>query len=149
MKSVFEDEGTEAILLVNASNTFNTLNRQTALRNVLNLYPILAPIFVNTYRNHAKLFIRGEHILSREGTMQSDPLAMAMYRIGTLPLILQLRENVMQCWYAADATAGGNLLHIRAWCEKVASLGPQYRYHPNPTKTCLIVKPEHLQDAEP
>ena len=148
MRSVFEDEGTEAILLVDASNAFNTLNRQAALRNVQNLCPVLAPILVNTYRNHAKLFIGGEHILSREGTTQGDPLAMAMYGIGTLPLILQLRENVTQCWYADDATAGGKLLHIRAWWEKVVSLGPQYGYHPNPTKTCLIVKPEHLQDAE-
>ena len=73
---------------------------------------------------------------------------MAMYGIGTLPLILHLREDVMQCWYADDATAGGKLLHIRAWWEKVVSLGPQYEYHPNLTKTCLIVKPEHLQAAE-
>ena len=80
--------------------------------------------------------------------MQGDPLAMAMHGIGTLPLILQLREDVTQCWYADDATAGGKLLHIQAWRERVVSLGLQYRYHSNPTKTCLIVKPEHLQDAE-
>ena len=112
MKSVFEDEGTEAILLVDASNAFNTLNRQAALRNVQKFCPVLAPILVNTHCNHAKLFIGGEHILCREGTAQGDPLAMAMYGIGTLPLILQLRENVTQCWYADDATAGGKRLHI-------------------------------------
>ena len=148
MRRIFEDDGTEGILLVDASNAFNTLNQQAALRNVQNLCPVLAPILVNTYCNHTKLFIGGERILSREGTMQGDPLAMAMHGIGTLPLILQLREDVTQCWYADDATAGGKLLHIQAWGERVVSLGLQYRYHSNPTKTCLIVKPEHLQDAE-
>ena len=44
--------------------------------------------------------------------MQGDSLALAMYGIGTLVLILQLRENVTQCWYADYATAGGKLLHI-------------------------------------
>ena len=148
MRSVFEDEGTEAILLVDASNAFNTLNRQVALRNVLNLCPILAPILVNTYRSHSKLFIGGEHILSREGTTQGDPLAMAMYGIGTLPLIHKLRENVTQCWYADDASAGGKLQHLRDWWEMVESMGPQFGYHPNPVKTWLIVKPEHLPLAE-
>ena len=31
---------------------------------------------------------------------------MAMYAIGTLPLIHQLQGDVLQSWYADDAAAG-------------------------------------------
>ena len=31
---MFTDESTEVVLLVNASNAFNSLNRQVALRNI-------------------------------------------------------------------------------------------------------------------
>ena len=47
---MYEDDNTKAILLVNASNAFNSLNHQAALRNVHILCPILAPVLINAYR---------------------------------------------------------------------------------------------------
>ena len=44
MKSIFSSDDTEAILLVDTSNAFNSLNRQVALRNVCHLCPTLANI---------------------------------------------------------------------------------------------------------
>ena len=35
MRGLLESEGTEAVILVDASNAFNSLNREAALRNVL------------------------------------------------------------------------------------------------------------------
>ena len=109
VRSIFNDEGTEAFLLVDATNAFNALNRQVVLRNVLILCPILAPFLINTYHSPSKLFIEGVHILLQEGTTQGDPLGMAMFVIGTLPLIRQIQAGVRQSWYANDATAGGTL----------------------------------------
>ena len=60
----FEDDNTQAVLLVDASNACNTLNRQAALRNAHILCPTLASILTNTYRGNAELFIGGEYILS-------------------------------------------------------------------------------------
>ena len=37
MNASFEDAGTEAALLVDVSNAFNSLNREVALRNIQNL----------------------------------------------------------------------------------------------------------------
>ena len=84
MRNLFEDDGVEAVLLVDASNVFNSLNREAALRNIHIHCPVLAPMLTNMYRTHSMLFIDGNHILSQEGTTQGDPLAMAMYAIGTL-----------------------------------------------------------------
>ena len=94
------------------------------------------------------MFIGGEHILSHEGTTHGDPLAMAMYALGTLPLILKLQEDIAQAWYADDAMARGELTGLRTWWDKLGATGPQYGYHPNPSKTWLVVKPEHLPAAE-
>ena len=39
MRHIYESTETEAAILVDASNAFNSLNRQTALRNIHNLCP--------------------------------------------------------------------------------------------------------------
>ena len=53
------DERTKAVLPVDASNAFNSLNRQAAMRNIQGLCPPLAKNVVCTYHN-APLFIDGE-----------------------------------------------------------------------------------------
>ena len=82
MTDVQMDEQTEAVLLVGASNTFNSLYREAAMRNIRSLCPLSAKIVVNTYRNNVPLFIDGEVIPSQEGTTQGDPLAMCIYAIA-------------------------------------------------------------------
>ncbi len=77
-REFFSEEATEAVLLVDASNAFNNLNRQTALRNIRGLCPSIATTLINTYRNSTDLFVDGTALLSQEGTTQGDPLAMPM-----------------------------------------------------------------------
>ena len=77
MKLIFQDQSTEAALLVDATNTFNSINRQSALHNISVLCPPLAQVLVNIYRHPVRLFIPGSgEISSTEGTTQGDPLAM-------------------------------------------------------------------------
>ena len=98
MREIFADEGTEGILLVDASNEFNSLNRRAALLNMFNLCPLLATILTNTYRSASHLFIDGSSLLSQEGTIQGDPLAMPMYAISIIPVIRQLMGLARQIW---------------------------------------------------
>ena len=116
MRQVFESSETEAIILVDATNAFNSLNRQAALRNIHHLCPSLSKVLINTYREDVQLFIDGETLLSQEGTTQGDPLAMAMYAIAVNPLIHRLKcDTTKQIWFADNATAGGKINNLREW----------------------------------
>jgi hypothetical protein len=150
LNEVFNEEQTEGVLLVDASNAFNNLNRKAALVNAINLCPSIAKVLVNTYRSDPNLFIDGECIQSKEGTTQGDPLAMAMYAIATLPLIHQLDQvtAIEQIWYADDSSAAGSVSQIRTWWDKIEEMGPAYGYFVNPMKSWLVVKEEFLEDAK-
>lgn len=148
MQEVFETPEVEAAIIVDASNAFNSLNRQNALRNIQHLCPSLATVLINTYREDVQLHIDGETLLSQEGTTQGDPLAMAMYAIGILPLIHRLKgESVKQVWYADDATAGAQLAQLRDWWDRLVEHGPDYGYYPNASKTWIVVKEDKVDAA--
>ena len=49
-------------------------------------------------------------MFSEEGTTQGDPLAIPL---GVLPLIDCIFGDLMQVWYADDATTCGSLSEIR------------------------------------
>jgi hypothetical protein len=57
MHQVFEDNDAYGVILVDATNAFNCLNRQTALINIKHLCPALSKVLTNTYREHIPLFI--------------------------------------------------------------------------------------------
>ena len=147
IRSAFDHEDCEAILLADASNAFNSLNRLTALHNIQRLCPPLATILINTYRSSSDLFVDGKVLLSQEGTTQGDPLAMPMYALATIPLINQLKGDNTQVWYADDAAAAGNLSCLRDWWDKLSLLGPKFGYYPNASKSWLITKESFLSDA--
>ena len=148
VRSIFNDDDSDAILLVDATNAFNSLNRSVALHNIQQLCPPLARILINTYRSPASLFVSGDTILSEEGTTQGDPLAMPMYAIAMIPLIRRLNNDVTQVWYADDACACGRLVSLRQWWDRLCELGPGFGYFPNALKTWLVVKDRCHSEAE-
>ena len=145
VRECFLQDATEAALLVDATNAFNSLN--TALHNIQFTCPALATVLQNTYRAPSDLFIDGEAILSQEGTTQGDPLAMPMYAMATLPLIERLPQSATQVWYADDASALGSLSDLRARWDDLARRGPTFGYFPNASKTWLVTKSELHQEA--
>ena len=71
MHTIYGADETDGVLLIDASNAFNALNRQAALHNIRVQCPIIATYVINTYRLSACLFITGgQEILSAEGTTQ-------------------------------------------------------------------------------
>ena len=57
------------VLLVDASNAFNSLNRAALLWNIRILWPRCSRFLFNTYNGHAALVVRGaeEFLYSKEG----------------------------------------------------------------------------------
>ena len=138
------------VLLVDASNAFNSLNRAALLWNVRILWPRCSRFFFNTYRGWAPLILTGteELLFSREGVTQGDPLSMFLYAVGTLPLIWSLKDPAWtQVWYADDASACGEFTSIRRWFDLLQQRGPSYGYYPNPTKSCVVVHPSSVASA--
>ena len=106
MSQVFVEEGTDGILLIDASNAFNQMNRSVAF-------------IINTYRSPSMLFIcGGGEILSQEGTTQGDPLAMPWYSVNASVMIQSLRTRtpgVIQVWLAGDPAGGGQIVPLYNW----------------------------------
>ena len=150
MHSIFEEEDTDAVLLIDALNAFNALNRAAALHNTRVLCPPIATYAINTYRQPERLFITGgSELKSAEGTTQGDPLAMAIYAISLQPLITRLGicSDTKQCWYADDASGSGSLEAIKQWRDELTEAGPNLGYYPNAKKCWLITKPEKVERA--
>ena len=55
IRNIFEADETDAVLLIDASNAFNALNRAAALHNIRVLFPTLATYVINTYRQPERL----------------------------------------------------------------------------------------------
>ena len=148
MRTKFDQEESEAVLQVDASNAFNAINRKAFLHNVGIVCPPLAVFVRNCYAENLRLFvIGGVELSSREGTTQGDPVAMAIYAVAIIPLILMLVEAsvaqnhaTISAGFADDLTAAGKIDELLFWWKKLCSLGPDFGYYPEATKSWLITK---------
>ena len=115
VRSSSNEESAKWVLLVDATNAFNSLNRSSALLNICHLCPALVTILINCYREPVDLFVGGTVLKSQEGTTQGDPLAMPIYALATVPLIRELSStsDAKQVWYANDSAAFGKISSIR------------------------------------
>ena len=126
---------TDAVLLIDASNAFNRMNRQVAMHNIRITCPEVSTYIINTYRCPSRLFISGGgEILSQEVTAQGDPLAMPWYAISTRILIDNLRalvSDVKQAWLADDSARGGDLKSLFSWFLHLSREGETFGYYVN------------------
>ena len=145
MKVIFDDEQTDAVILVDASNAFNSLNRNAALHNIQLLCPQFSTILINRYRLPVRMIFGSKDIVSNEGTTQGDNLAMSFYALGTATLfnyLLISSPNVKIVCLAGDITGAGT------W-PTIISEGSKFGYYVNKDKNWLIVKNKnHLNEAQ-
>ena len=79
---------------------------------------------------------------------QGGPLEVIEYRIGILPLIKILKRaipDVTQPSYTDDAGALGKFVRLETYFDFLTCQGPGQGYHPEPTKSVLIVRPENIE----
>ena len=156
MHQIFDESSTEAVILIDASNAFNSVNREVFLHNIAIVCPAITTYVRNCYSLPSRLFvIGGQELKSSEGTTQGDPIAMAVYAIAIIPLILMIIEamckmpekNSKTVAYADDFSAAGTLKNLRSWWDVLCQLGPKFGYYPEATKSWLIVKPNKNNQA--
>ena len=132
MSEVFSTEGTDGVLLIDATNAFNSMNRAVAMHNIRITCPQISLYIINTYRYPTHLFIAGgAELSSTEGTTQGDPLAMPWYAINTAIIIETLNVLVprtKQVWLADDSSAGGKINNLYDWCVELEKIGKSYGY---------------------
>ncbi|XP_066918884.1 uncharacterized protein [Clytia hemisphaerica] len=121
MKDVFDHEDTEAVLLIDAANAFNSINRKAFVHNIGIICPAIAQYVENSYTKPSRLFvIGGVEISSNEGTTQGDPIAMAVFAIAAIPLLLMVLEmtdnlpgiQTKSEAYADDFSAAGSIQNL-------------------------------------
>ena len=72
MRDIFANEDTEALLLIDAENAFNSINRKMMLHNLNFICTMGTPYITKCYSIPARLFIiDGGEILSKEGRNNS------------------------------------------------------------------------------
>ena len=151
MEKIFKEESTEAVLLVDAPNAFNSINRK--VHNISILCPAISTFATNCYTTPARLFvIGGIEMHSNEGTTQGDPVVMAIYAIGITPLIMMMIElvttrcdDIKMVAFAddfADDFAAGKLTSLLQWWTTLLEIGSKFGYYPEPKKSWLITKLE-------
>ena len=154
MCDFFQQDKTEAVLLVDAKNAFNSISWKTMLHNISIMCPILSTFVSNCYLVPVRPFILGnQEIKSKEGTTQGDPTVMTVYVLGMTPLIHFLHEYVSinnnickEVAFADDFTIAGKIEGIRLYWELLQQVGPLYGYFPNPSKSYLVVKEQYLEE---
>ena len=101
---------------------------------------------MNTYQKAARLFIgRDKELESQEGNTQGDIIATAYCAIGIKPLVDRLEgKNIVQWWFADDASCLAELLPSKEWWDQIKDFGPKYCYFPNASRTWLICKSEKI-----
>ena len=149
---IFEEDDCDAVILVDAANAFNSINRKAMLHNINILCPAMSKFANNCYRCPARLIIHGGgEIKSMEGTTQGDPIAMAMYAIGLTPmmdyLVSQHKQHVKSVAFADDLNGAGRLKNLLEWWKDVCEIGPIIGYYPKPSKSWVVVKPSLLDEA--
>ena len=105
MQTIFNDDTTGAILLIDAPNAFNCTNRSVALHNTYVICPVIDMylIFIDT---HLDFSYQESLKKSQEGTTQG-PLTMPWFLLSTVPVKQSLRSQVplvKQVWLADDAS---------------------------------------------
>ena len=150
MTKIFGEEETDGLLLVEASNAFNSLNRKVLLHNIKYICPPMAIYIRNCYVVPSRLFVTGGlEIQSAEGTTQGDPLAMPVYAVGITPLLQFIRTadtDLRHVAFADDLGGAGKFQELRSWWRKIIEYGPKLGYYPKASKSWLVIKTKKQLD---
>ena len=161
MVDLFERDNSAAVFQIDATNAFNSRNRNIFLDNIKVICPERSNLVfvVNCYTLPSRLFVRGKgELKSKTRTTQGNPIVIGLYALSKTPLMTAVTSPSKSMYRSssnrfynvafADGFAGcGKLESLKQWFGEMCRLGPFIGYYVNPTKTWLIVKDHELLKA--
>ena len=158
MVDLFESDNSAAVLQINVTNAFNSLNRNVFLHNIKVICPEISNFVINCYTLLSRLFVRGKELKSKEGTTQGNPFAAGLYALGVTRLMTAVTSPSESMHHSSsnpffnvafgdDFTVCGKLESLKQWFGKICRLSPFIGYYVSPAKKLLIVKDDELQKA--
>jgi hypothetical protein len=150
LQTLWEGDSTQVVILGDAGNAFNRLNRKAAILAARRRCPTMAVAFYNFYGSKGRLLLsNGDCLWSEEGSTQGCPLGGAKFGVGSMPLIEDVdQEDCHQSWYADDSSAAGTVSSTHRWFSELQAKGPQYGYFLKTEKCVAIVKAGHQAEFE-
>ena len=134
------------MLLIDATDAFNSLNRKLALENIKVVCPYLHFPLKHSYASPCSLFDKDKTILSPEGTTHADPFEMSMNGI-VWPLVKKLvNTDIVQKMYVDDGNAVGKLIDLHQLHEALAEDVPVVGYHI--TQCHTLAENNHLENTK-
>jgi hypothetical protein len=103
-------EGNWAVLQVDFSNAFNTMDRHHLLQQTQERAPALYNFMLFAYGEQAPLYCGNNVLWSQTGTHQGCPLGPVGFALGLQPLALKIRQEcalVWGVWYLDDGILVG------------------------------------------
>eukprot|EP00923_Selenidium_pygospionis_P057077 GHVN01099678.1.p1 GENE.GHVN01099678.1~~GHVN01099678.1.p1 ORF type:complete len:107 (+),score=24.17 GHVN01099678.1:731-1051(+) len=91
---------------------------------------------------HSILYVMEEVLLSEEGVIQGDSVAMPLNALKIIPLMNSVESGAdvaTQSWFADDAEAVGHFKELSGWFHAALEEREIYRHFANPKKSILWV----------
>ena len=109
-----------ALLQLDLSNAFNSLDRRAILDEVRHRVPLLFGWAQTCYASHSHLFVQGHLLSSQQGVQQGDPLGPFLFALTWQRLVRKLpSELLMNVWYLDDGHLVGDPEHLASALELV------------------------------
>ena len=127
---IFNENKTDAILLVDFENTSNTINRKKILLNIGYLSPDLAAfIYICSVMPARLLIIGGKEFMQREEKTDNDQVAVLAYVIILTPPVNNLkniRSDNKNMAFADGLKNPGKFHHLILWWDRLQTKMPKY-----------------------
>jgi hypothetical protein len=132
------------LMKIDLSNAFNNIDRNIVLREVVKIFPTIAPWVQYSYGCAPYLFTGSSDIIrSAVGVQQGDPMAPLLFCLALHPVLLEIQNHPdcstlsLNTWYMDDGTLIGPSKGVRTALDLISTLGPSHGIFVN-TKKCEL-----------
>jgi hypothetical protein len=132
-------DGDSVLALIDFSNAFNSVDRNSMLNAVLSRFPGMFGWVQYCYGVGARLYAGCETIEAFAGCQQGDPLGPLLFALVLQPLLLRLRDEfgLTVGAYLDDLTVAGPSHRVSDAVRWLRVEGPRHGLHISPSKTVV------------